>query len=100
MRVTCQGCGREFRATPSAKRKHCSFECRYSRTESELTPREIDILERVALGWTTPHIGHELGISPKTVKSHLEHIYFKMGAVNRANAIAIALTGGLISYPT
>ena len=61
-----------------------------------LSPRETEILERVALGATTEQIGRELSISPHTVKTHLERIFAKLGATDRAQAVAIAFRRGLV----
>jgi DNA-binding CsgD family transcriptional regulator len=61
-----------------------------------LTPRELDVLTLVAAGLTRPKIGDELSISSATVKTHLGHIYNKLGVVNRPAAVAHALRAGLI----
>lgn len=53
-----------------------------------LTSRERDVLELMAVGATNPMIASELVISASTVKSHVRHILRKLGAVNRAQAIA------------
>jgi len=87
----------EFRAPPSSRRKNCSEDCRYSHS-SVPSPREAEILAMVALGWTNEHVAHSLGISAKTVKSHLEHAYVKLEAANRAQAVAVAITRGYITY--
>jgi two-component system nitrate/nitrite response regulator NarL len=41
-------------------------------------------------------VARELGISPHTVKTHLERIFEKLGAGDRAQAVAIALRQGLV----
>ena len=53
-----------------------------------LTDREIQVLELVALGRTNAAIAHTLGVSPRTVAKHLEHIYRKLGVASRAAAAA------------
>ena len=61
-----------------------------------LTPRELDVLTLVAKGLTRPKIADQLSISSATVKTHLGHIYNKLGVVNRPAAVAHALRAGLI----
>ncbi|TMK81980.1 MAG: response regulator transcription factor [Actinobacteria bacterium] len=61
-----------------------------------LSPREKQILQRVANGATTKEVAHDLHISPHTVKTHLERIYEKLGANDRAEAVAIAMRRGLV----
>jgi len=55
-----------------------------------LTARERAILEVVAQGQSNKEIGRTLGISPETVKTHLENVYCKLSVVRRAQAIARA----------
>jgi DNA-binding CsgD family transcriptional regulator len=55
-----------------------------------LTARERGILELVAQGQSNKEIGRALGISPETVKTHLEHVYSKLAVERRAQAIARA----------
>ncbi|MER6972254.1 LuxR C-terminal-related transcriptional regulator [Nocardioides sp. NPDC057767] len=57
-------------------------------TEEPLTSREREVLELMAVGATNPMIASELVVSASTVKSHVRHILRKLGAVNRAQAIA------------
>jgi DNA-binding CsgD family transcriptional regulator len=63
---------------------------------SPLTAREVQVLTLAALGLPVSSIGERLTISRGTVKSHLEHIYAKLGVVNRTAAVAQALRSGLI----
>jgi len=55
---------------------------------TELTRRELDVLEWVAKGKTNRDIGDILGMSPRTVNKHLEHIYAKLGVETRTAAVA------------
>lgn len=55
----------------------------------QLTPREIDVLNWVAKGKTNRDIGEILGMSPRTVNKHLEHIYVKLGVETRSAAAAL-----------
>jgi HD-GYP domain-containing protein (c-di-GMP phosphodiesterase class II)/DNA-binding CsgD family transcriptional regulator len=59
-----------------------------------LTARERAVLDLVANGLTNVAIGRRLGISPKTVNAHLEHVYAKLGVSTRASAVVAALTHG------
>ena len=64
--------------------------------EAPLSRREIEILQRVAYGSTTKEVADQLGISFHTVKTHLERIFEKLGANDRAQAVAIAIRQGLV----
>lgn len=55
--------------------------------DSELTQREIEIMECVRLGYRQKDIAQRLFISPNTVKRHLSNIYTKLSATNRTQAI-------------
>jgi DNA-binding NarL/FixJ family response regulator len=61
-----------------------------------LSKREREILQKVADGATTRQVASDLGISPHTVKTHLERIFEKLGANDRAQAVAIAIRTGLV----
>jgi two-component system, NarL family, nitrate/nitrite response regulator NarL len=69
---------------------------RHSIVGPRLTPREREILSRVASGASAAAIGRELFISAPTVKTHLRRIYEKLGVTDRAAAVAAALRQGLI----
>ena len=64
--------------------------------EPELTARQAEILKSVTLGLTNRDIANQLGICPTVVKEHLNAIFNKLGAANRAEAIAIALRKHLL----
>ena len=64
--------------------------------EQPLSPREIEILQQVAYGARTKDVADALGISFHTVKTHLERIFEKLGANDRAQAVAIAIRQGLV----
>jgi HD-GYP domain-containing protein (c-di-GMP phosphodiesterase class II) len=61
-----------------------------------LTPREVEVLKLVARGMSNKAIGEALVISAKTVGNHVEHIYAKIGASNRAGASLFAIQHGLL----
>lgn len=64
--------------------------------EPALSPREIDILEELARGRTNQQIAAGLFISQATVKTHLNHIFGKLGVGNRTEAVAVARARHLI----
>ena len=65
-------------------------------SQAPLSKRETEILQKVAYGATTKSVAQELGISPHTVKTHLERIFEKLGANDRAQAVAIAIRKGVV----
>jgi DNA-binding CsgD family transcriptional regulator len=50
---------------------------------ASLTPTELDVVRLVAEGLTNPEIGERLFVSRATVKTHLSHVYAKLGVANR-----------------
>lgn len=62
----------------------------------ELTPRENEVLQLLALGFPNKQIALELGISEHTVKFHSSTIYGKLGVTNRTEAVRRALRAGLV----
>lgn len=63
---------------------------------SGLTAREAEVLVRLGQGRSNPEIAAELHVSRKTVSSHLEHIYTKLGVRTRTEAALFAMRHGLI----
>lgn len=61
-----------------------------------LSPREATLLERLADGRSGPAIASELRVSPSTVKTHLTHLYEKLGVNDRAAAVAVGMRCGLL----
>ena len=61
-----------------------------------LTAREREVLALMAAGGTNRTIAGELGLSPKTVNRHVEHIFDKLGVSSRAAAVAKGLKSGSI----
>ncbi len=61
-----------------------------------LTARELEILTAVAQGERNKEIAFRLGITERTVKAHLAHIFDKLGVDSRASAVALGLQRGLI----
>ena len=62
-----------------------------------LTPRVLDILRLIACGCTDKEIAARLGRG--TVSNHVSVILLKLGAANRAEAVAIAVRDGIIDLP-
>ena len=61
-----------------------------------LSPREVEVLQRMAAGKSNKEIGAELFISEGTVKTHLKSIFSKLDVVSRTEAVATATRRGLI----
>ena len=68
-----------------------------SRFDEPLTPRELDVLNLIALGLPNKAIADRLGISDQTVKFHVAAIISKLGASNRTEAVRLAVRRGLIA---
>jgi HD-GYP domain-containing protein (c-di-GMP phosphodiesterase class II) len=66
---------------------------------ADLTGREIEVLQLLALGLSNREIAERLVISRKTASHHVEHIYAKTGTTNRALASLFAANHGLIGEP-
>ena len=61
-----------------------------------LTPAETRVLFLLPTHRTLAAIGAQLGVGRPTVKTHVEHIYKKLGATNRAEAVTLAEGAGLL----
>jgi NarL family two-component system response regulator LiaR len=69
-------------------------------TTEPLTDRELDVLRLAAKGFTNKAIGMQLNISDRTVQGHLAHIFAKMQAASRTEAVMRAVSLGWISQNT
>jgi DNA-binding NarL/FixJ family response regulator len=65
-----------------------------------LTDRELDVLRLTARGFTNKAIGVQLGISDRTVQGHLAHIFAKLRAASRTEAVMRAVSLGWIPQDT
>lgn len=68
--------------------------------DDDLTQREIDVLRLIAAGNSNKVIADQLSIGEATVKSHVANILSKLGANDRAHAVTIGLSRGIIELPT
>ncbi|WP_067692543.1 response regulator [Nocardia jejuensis] len=78
---------RSVRPTPTAANSRLS----------ELTVRELEVLELIGRGRVNTEIAQSLGISEVTVKSHVGHIFGKLGLRDRAAAIVFAFDHGVVA---
>ena len=65
----------------------------------QLTPRESEVLELIARGFSNKRIARELGIAEKTVKTHVGHVLAKLGVTDRTQAALHAVRAGLARPP-
>ena len=65
-------------------------------TRVQLTPREMATLRLMADGRSNKEIAGELGIAERTVKTHLGHLFEKLGVASRTEAVKVATRRGLV----
>ena len=65
-----------------------------------LSPRETEVLALVAIGRTNARIAAELHVTPATVKTHLLHVFEKLGVGDRTRAVTLAMELGLLPSAT
>jgi DNA-binding NarL/FixJ family response regulator len=63
----------------------------------ELTERELDVLLLVAHGLSNREVGERLFIGEATVRTHLTHVFAKLGVRDRVQAVVLAHESGLVS---
>jgi len=63
----------------------------------ELTKQEATVLALVAQGWRTAKIAEELFISPRTVETHISHIFQKLGVSSRTEAAIYVVQAEMMS---
>jgi DNA-binding NarL/FixJ family response regulator len=62
----------------------------------QLTPRELEVLEILVRGGSNPQIARELGLSPNTVRTHVQSILTKLQVRSRLEAAAFAVRFGIV----
>ena len=67
-------------------------------TQIQLTPRELAALRLLANGESNKEIATSLGISERTVKTHLAHLFEKLGVTSRTEAVRVATRRGLVRF--
>ena len=72
-----------------------SSPARAAELPDDLTPREAEVLQLIARGMSNTEIAAALVVSAATVKSHINHLFAKIGARDRAQAVHYAYTHGL-----
>jgi DNA-binding NarL/FixJ family response regulator len=63
---------------------------------TELTPREVEVLEVLSMGLSNSGIARELGISVNTVRNHVQNVLTKLGVHSKLEALAVAVREGII----
>jgi DNA-binding NarL/FixJ family response regulator len=69
-------------------------------SQAALSGREIEVLELVARGKSNRELARDLHLSEATVKSHLIHIFDKLGVTDRTAAVTVALERGILRLPS
>jgi DNA-binding NarL/FixJ family response regulator len=64
---------------------------------AQLTERELEVLRLIARGHSIKQMAQQLTISPKTVDTHIQHIYEKIGVSTRAGATLFAVEHNLLA---
>jgi DNA-binding CsgD family transcriptional regulator len=62
----------------------------------DLSPREVQVLSLMVQGQIARQVAEALGITQRTVHAHSEAVVRKLGAINRANAVAIAVRDRIV----
>ncbi len=66
------------------------------KTQAQLSEREMEVLRLAAEGMANKEIASELGLSPRTVQSHIRHILNKLAVASRVEAVVLAIRSGWI----
>ncbi len=85
-------------ARASAGRGTEGSEAEGDRHPPALSPREREILEYLADGWSNAEIASVLRIAERTVRFHLEGLYAKLGVSRRGEAVREAVIRGLVRF--
>jgi len=90
------GCIRDFLSGKTYLAPAAAAKLADSVTRVQLTPRELSTLKLLADGKANKEIASALDISERTVKTHLAHLFEKLGATSRTEAVKIATRRGLV----
>jgi len=71
-----------------------------TRRETDLTERELEVLESLVRGERNKEIARHLTVTERTVRAHLSTIYMKLNVDSRAQAVAVAIERGLVPLRT
>ena len=66
------------------------------KSELGITPRELEILELIAQGLSNREIAGKLYVSENTIKTHCSHVFDKLGAKRRTQAVQLGKEFGLL----
>ncbi|MFT4009042.1 MAG: helix-turn-helix transcriptional regulator [Nocardioidaceae bacterium] len=72
---------------------------RQAKPPYRLSPRELEVLTKLAEGMANPAIGQALSLSPRTVATHVEHILVKLECTTRVAAATTAVAEGIVRPP-
>lgn len=93
LRTVAEGGTAFCSAAEKALERTGSEATRPNATDGSLSPREQEVIALAAAGLTDAAIASRLGVSPHTVRTHLTRVFTKLGAANRAEAVALNRTG-------
>jgi two-component system nitrate/nitrite response regulator NarL len=82
------------RAAPSAPRNQAQHVARF------LTPREREVLTRLARGESTATLAKDMGVTRSTARSHVQSVLTKLGVHSQREAVIVAARSGLVSVET
>ena len=89
-----------LRETAAAKPSTSHSTLETSGASSPLTPRELEVLRLLATGANTRVASQRLGVSPATVRNHVQNLLGKLGVHSRLEAVAYATRHGLLTTTT
>jgi len=91
-----EACREDFGRLVIDQLREVDAEPQPSPVKEPLTPREQEVLSLMARGYDNLHIASELFISKRTVETHVSHIYAKLAAQTRCQAVLYAIRAGLV----
>ena len=84
-------------AAPDVARLDALIAAKPRRGPGGLTPRELQVLRGMSQGQSNGEIGKELFLSEDTIKTHARRLFRKLGARDRAQAVAVGFRRGLVA---